>query len=413
MVLSTEQQKVMKGHIESVSHNLSHSLTVAMAETQDLPEEIILNIFSRLPVKSLIRFTSVSKRLHFIILSDPKFAQSQHKAARFSRRLLVSTDAPQLESLPLDADTPSFGDPSSVRRLTLPFLHQPGGYVHLLGSCNGLVFLSAYKTFYYVWNPSLGFVKKLPESYATLSNREAHVFYGVGYLSATDDYKVLVASYDFTELQLDITEDMSSIVEMFSLRTHTWERIESSVGFDVEPYCQGTLSNDALHWLNFYDEEHGIVCFDLAAKEFRGMWLPHFDNDGKSIRSLGVCEGCLCVSRYAEGVCDSVDLWVMKEYGVSDSWTTLFCLKVPDPPVWLEFGRKLLVVECSTFAVEGCQLIRIDHKENRKVDQYMLKGILMCMVEYEESLLWISCYHPVEATEQGFPGGVQIDGFTM
>ncbi|KAL6227472.1 hypothetical protein ACLB2K_001430 [Fragaria x ananassa] len=318
-----------------------------MAETEDLPEEIILNIFSRLPVKSLIRFTSVSKRLHFIILSDPKFAQSQLKAApRLSRRLLVSTDAPQLESLPLDADTPSFGDPSSVRKLTLPFLHQPGGYVQLLGSCNGLVFLSVDKKFYYVWNPSLGFVKKLPESYVSLSNRESesNVFYGVGYLSATDDYTVLAASYDFTELQLDITEDMSSIVEMFSLRTHTWERIESSVGFIVEPYCQGTLVNDALHWLNFYDDEQEIVCFDLAAKEFRGMWLPDFNNDGKSIRSLGV----------------------------------------PDPPVWRAFGRKLLVVESSTFAVnwsvEGCQLIRIDHKENRK-------GILMCMVEYEESTL--------------------------
>nr|XP_004288242.2 PREDICTED: F-box protein CPR30-like isoform X1 [Fragaria vesca subsp. vesca] len=378
-----------------------------MAETEDLPEEIILNIFSRLPVKSLIRFTSVSKRLHFIILSDPKFAQSQLKAApRLSRRLLVSTDAPQLESLPLDADTPSFGDPYSVRKLTLPFLHQPGGYVQLLGSCNGLVFLSVDKKFYYVWNPSLGFVKKLPESYVSLSNRESesNVFYGVGYLSATDDYTVLVASYDFTELQLDITEDMSSIVEMFSLRTHTWERIESSVGFNVEPYCQGTLVNDALHWLNFYDDEQEIVCFDLAAKEFRGMWLPDFNNDGKSIRSLGVCEGCLFVSRYAEGVCDSVDLWVMREYGVSDSWTMLFCLKVPDPPVWRAFGRKLLVVESSTFAVnwsvEGCQLIRIDHKENRKVDQYMLKGILMCMVEYEESLLWISGYQSVKETEQ-------------
>ncbi|KAM5576789.1 hypothetical protein ABKV19_007567 [Rosa sericea] len=137
-----------------------------MAETEDLPEEIIVNIFTWLPVKSLIRFTSVSKRLHSVILSDPKFAQSQFNAARqqktLNRRLLVSTDAPRLESLQLD-DTPSFGEPSSVRKLSFPFPPRPGGCVKLLGSRNGLVFVAVDEKLFYIWNPSIGFLKQLPD----------------------------------------------------------------------------------------------------------------------------------------------------------------------------------------------------------------------------------------------------------
>ncbi|KAL6202870.1 hypothetical protein ACLB2K_026574 [Fragaria x ananassa] len=43
-------------------------LLCAMAVT-DLPEDVMVNFLTWLPVKSLIRFTSVSKQWRFIILS--------------------------------------------------------------------------------------------------------------------------------------------------------------------------------------------------------------------------------------------------------------------------------------------------------------------------------------------------------
>ncbi|XP_062017006.1 F-box protein CPR1-like [Rosa rugosa] len=184
-----------------------------MAES-DLPEDVIVNILSWLPVKSLIRFTSVSKRFRSIILFDPKFARSQFKAAcqlkTLGRRLLFSTDTPQLESLDLDA--PWFGDISSVRKLSFP-LKEPAFDVRLLGSCNGLVFVAVvvcddFKL--YIWNPLMGFFKELPQpGLSTLP-----VYYGVGYLSATDDYKLFAGSY-------------GKEIEMFSLRAHVWKTIQN------------------------------------------------------------------------------------------------------------------------------------------------------------------------------------------
>ncbi|XP_062004618.1 F-box/kelch-repeat protein At3g06240-like [Rosa rugosa] len=365
-----------------------------MAETGDLPEEIIVNILTWLPLKSLIRFTSVSKRLHFIILSDPKFALSQLKAARqqktLSRRLLVSTDAPplELESIHLD-DTPSFGEPSSIRKPSFPFQPQPGGYVTLLGSCNGLVFVAVDEKLFYIWNPFIGFFKQLPDPGFPLDKNVLR-YYGVGYLSATDDYKVLVASRE---------EEIE--VEMFSSRTHIWQRIESPrVRITLELDLLGTLSNDALHWLKYEEDE--IVSFDLEEEVFRRMPLPNFEHDGKTFSKLGVCGGCLCVSRYPDGAFDSIDFWVMREYGVSGSWIMLLSLKPPELPL---YSRQFLVVESCTVAAywtgEGFELIRIDHKEDEKLGRYMVKGVRMCMVEYEESLLWISGYHSGKELEQG------------
>ncbi|KAM5576792.1 F-box protein CPR1-like [Rosa sericea] len=367
-----------------------------MAETEELSEDIIVNILIWLPVKSLIRFTSVSKRLHSIILSDPKFAQSQLKAARqqktLSRRLLVSTETLPIESLHL-GDTPSFGEPSSVRKLSFPFQPQPGGSVKLLGSCSGLVFVAVDNKSLYIWNPSIGFLKQLPDPGFPLDDNVLP-YYGVGYLSATDDYKVLVASCDFWSGEIE--------VKMFSSRTHIWQRIESPCRSDFRLFRgrgQGTLSNDAFHWLNYRDddeeEEHEIVSFDLEEEVFRRMPLPNFEHDGKTFCKLGVCGGCLCVSRYPDGAFDSIDFWVMREYGVTASWIMLFSLKPPELPL---YSREFLVLESCTVAVdwtgEGHELIRIDHKEDEKqLGRYMVKGVRISMVEYEDSLLWISGYH--------------------
>ena len=67
-------------------------------------------------------------------------------------------------------------------------------------------------------------------------------------------------------------------------------------------------------------------------------------------------------------------------------------------------NREFFVVESGTVVanwnVEGFQLIRIDHREGERVGEYMVKGNQICMIQYEESLLWISSYYPEEEKEQ-------------
>ncbi|KAK9950116.1 hypothetical protein M0R45_005618 [Rubus argutus] len=350
-----------------------------MAEAH-LPEEIIVNILSWLPVKSLIRFSCVSKRLHFIIFSDPKFARSQFEAAcqqkTLSRRLLISisTDAPQLESL--DLQTPSFGDDSPVRKLNFP-LQQPRGSVRLLGSCNGLVTFCLGGEFFYIWNPSIGFFKQLPNPGLSL-NKKDQIYYGFGYLSATDDYKVFLGSLNWT--------DNREEVEILSLRTHVWTRIQ--MPGDFFSFDQGILVNEALHWLS--DElEHEIDVFDLAAEEFRKMDRPNFHQLDHLI-NLGVSfGGCLCLCGHPRAAYDSTDFWVMREYDLSaESWTKLFNLKLSNPPEVLWHYGDVYVMECCY--VNEIRLVSIDHKGEEKLGMYKTEAKCLYMIPYEESLLWIN-----------------------
>lgn len=368
-----------------------------MAATH-LPEDIIVIILSWLPVKSLIRFSCVSKRFRFIILSDPKFAKSQFKAScekkTLSRRLLVSTLTPQLESV--DLEKLSFGDNSSVRRLNCPFHPPPDRCVTLLGSCNGLVFFSYGYTDFHIWNPSTGFLMKLPDPDFTTLNRYVfsrivHYYgiYGVGYLSSTDDYKVVVAcKMHYLSNIYDIEDEVQ--VQIFSVRAHFWKRVESPPG--LLNFCPGTLSNDALHWLNYHEEIEIIVAFDLAKEEFRIMRLPIVEEDGNRFTHLGVTfGGCLCVTGY--GVVGSIDFWIMREYNVPESWTKLFNLNLSNPT---DQGQPylipILVTESSIIVKEWTTnrywLIRIDHK-GEKVGLQTSKGDWVRMIEYEESLLRI------------------------
>ncbi|XP_004305241.1 PREDICTED: F-box protein CPR30-like [Fragaria vesca subsp. vesca] len=309
-------------------------------EKAALPEEIIEHILTFLPVKSLIRFTCVSKRFRSIILSDPKFAQSQFQAVRdrktLDHRLLYSIDGPRFESL--DLKTPSFGDPSSVRKLKLPF-PSPSSAVVLLGSCNA------------------------------------------------DDYRVLVVSMDCI--------DVKNEGAIYSSKAHAWKTLEADV-LSIISY-QGTFLKEALHWLDTQDE---IEAFDLTQQEehkFRKMLLPRAFEDG-NFSSVGVFAGeCLSLAHCPMAAADCILVWVMREYGVRDSWTKLFNLKFSDPPkdLWGYIHRAVLVMETGIVAgiyVDGNDKdlgsVKILHNED-KFSFYKVEGYWLNCIQYQESLLRI------------------------
>ncbi|KAK9949271.1 hypothetical protein M0R45_004804 [Rubus argutus] len=392
-------------------------MTATMNE--HLPEDMILQILYRLPVKPLIRFSCVSKRWSSII-SDPQFAKSHFKLScerkTPSRRLLLSTPS---GSESLDVQTASF---SSVRKVACPF-KQPGRAFNILGSCNGMLFvaLDLHDSFY-IWNPSTGLFRKLPNpgfasigattfnpSTRPLDPSKAVVCLhhcGFGYVSASDDYKLVVAA-----------EMMNSAVhlEIFSSRADSWKRIESPPAHPLIgdfSRTRGSLTNEALHWLHILLDtrvRNAVTAFDLGKEEFRQIALPLLGGETEFYRDVGVVfEGCLCVSSYerrGDGV-EYVQLWVMMEYDVPESWAKLFkfemfndhdCLRrVPifytdrGIIIWRSKREKCKTVD---------ELSRFDHEEEDKLDKvavctgrYTLEMDRLShyrMIDYDESLVWV------------------------
>ncbi|XP_062003480.1 F-box/kelch-repeat protein At3g06240-like [Rosa rugosa] len=286
-----------------------------------IPEDIIVDILSRLPVKSLCRFRCVSKRWRSIV-SDPQFAKVQFKVASeqktLSRRLLLCRNTSEIESF--DLETPWYADTHFLRKLTGPFEYRERPpFVNVLGSCNGLVCVATRYplTCFYIWNPSTGFSHNLPDP--GFSNETNYISYsGFGYLPATDDYKVLVAASDIVSPGEEVVVE----VKIFSTRAGFWKRIESPFKFYLTYSTSAALLEETLHWV-CDSVEAVIYAFDLVTEKFREM--PTLDQNDNTIHLLNVDSygGSLYGFRHGYDAWDSIDLCVMREYGVSDSWTKL------------------------------------------------------------------------------------------
>lgn len=92
----------------------------------------------------------------------------------------------------------------------------------LFGSSNGLVFLLLDcdgKTFLCVWNPATGEYKKIPRSRNTYYFDNVCI-YGLGYDGKNDEYKLVI------RLCFNLS-GLSTVVEIFSLRSNSWETIQT------------------------------------------------------------------------------------------------------------------------------------------------------------------------------------------
>ncbi|GJW48420.1 F-box associated domain containing protein [Tanacetum coccineum] len=180
--------------------------------------------------------------------------------------------------------------------------------VSLIGSCNGLLCIVTDWITPFLYNPSTRIYKRLPFSGLSLGVR-----YTFGYDLSSDDYKVAVI--------------YGNKAKMYSLKFGRWKDINDVP--HIPSWCHGTFSNTAFHWMvrdtpmsYHHYRLTNIVSLDLANETYGEVSPPPLYGDkcdgGISLRTLGEW---LCVIVHYKGMC--ADLWVMKVYGVKDSWTKL------------------------------------------------------------------------------------------
>ena len=203
----------------------------------ELPEEIVLvQILSRLPVKSLLRCRCVCKHWRDWI-SGPQF-----KFLTQRRRILIfSTFQDHID--------PSFSLPcideedASVQSIPEPWDrdHNPILY-DLLGSCNGFVLIGRGCTIL-LWNPSTRASRKvLQHENLRRCYGRMYAMSGLCYDSSTNDYKVIVR---FIGLP-------GKPFEFSSLRKKCWTKVDDDVSSNYLPIWgrnKGAVVNGNQHWL--------------------------------------------------------------------------------------------------------------------------------------------------------------------
>ncbi|KAI3457104.1 hypothetical protein Pfo_013767 [Paulownia fortunei] len=297
------------------------------AEMADyLCEGIIINILHRLPVKTLLRCTSVCKSWYTLITS-PEFISSHLKFAAASEKktpfLLLRRCIRNTERYDLYSDAESFTPHAT---LEFPF-RSINSFLTIVGSCNGLLCLSDDRVYYMhtiiLWNPCIKKSVLLPKpnpiynSYGTFAQS-----LGFGFDPVANDYKVVRITY------VDCVRGQAQ-VELYKLSTGVWQDM-SYLGLDCVIYNKSRPAyvNGATHWVARYMDLYDlIVLFDMCHEVFGEMMLPVslVNNDPMRSKDLVVyMESLALILWNVSGVEPRFCVWVMKEYGVQDSWIKHF-----------------------------------------------------------------------------------------
>ncbi|KAK6803524.1 hypothetical protein RDI58_001308 [Solanum bulbocastanum] len=171
----------------------------------------------------------------------------------------------------------------------------------IVGSCNGLVLVSNDKYVLFLMNPTTLEYRKIPKSPLGLP-RCSTCMSDLGYDIANNDYKVITLS----DLGYDIAINDYKVITL-------------SGYYDLSFVV--VFLNRALHW---YTSPSAIVAFDLSDEKFFEVPMPTNttldDDDSMNFYHFMALGGCLCmlVCRTNE---NEFDVWMMKEYGVAESWT--------------------------------------------------------------------------------------------
>lgn len=330
-------------------------------ESPSLPQEVFTEILLRSPARSVGRFRCVSKAF-CSLLSHPKFAKShldlilRNDAVRSrNRRLILSLNnlfAVGFDSIggggegtsdltAVELDYPFKEDLdllSETKRETVTFRLWGGtemttfdsdsdspkrSWVDIVGSSNGLVCISSDEDIAFLFNPTTGESKRIPDLPESLSSKSVDEelveieILGFGFDALTDDYKVVkfVASND---------GDLNAY--LYSLRGDSWRRISDLRYRHVHPRS-GVHLNGAVHWIVKLEQgqnERVIAAFDLETDKFREVSLPGEAEDCDHMfmkLEVGILKGCLCVVYSCYEMHDV--MWVMNEYGLVSSWSKI------------------------------------------------------------------------------------------
>ncbi|KAF9596852.1 hypothetical protein IFM89_013900 [Coptis chinensis] len=292
------------------------------------PEEIIIEILARLPVKSLLQCKCLCKYLLKLITS-PYFVQLQlDRANENNSRIILATVSNKHYSLSsLDYYNQTSSSMANRYKLSLPC------ELLIVGSCNGLVCLSDYKTIVVICNPATLDYISVP--FDLIKKRPAYCnqWFGIGFGHDphSDKYKVVRVDMYFSSANTGDPGDCD--LHVYTLGTKQWRRIEIpchlAQSFSI-PYLNG-----ALHWLRLTDQsrwdhnpqitdDKSIMAFDIRSEKFEEV--PKFSSHRQTNERLGVLQGCLsCTKYYGE----YADIWLMKQYGVKESWTKLLSICFP------------------------------------------------------------------------------------
>ncbi|KAL0350933.1 UNVERIFIED_CONTAM: F-box protein CPR1 [Sesamum radiatum] len=317
----------------------------------DLPEDVVLEILLRLPVKTLLQLKCVCKRWYALIGSS-SFVNQHFSQESNQEHLLIRHYRPDEEryAFALYVDE-IFSGYEEHDHLQMPLT-----VAALMGPLNGVFCVVSISGHMALLNPAMRQFKPLPlvHPYVHPHLSSYDDLLGFGLDPSSGDYKLVSIQYFWNE-EMDVPH-YPSLVSVYNSGSDSWRHFEdvdlvNSSRCAYRSLCN-TYLNGVYYWLTeFNDTDVAILAFDMSSEKFQEIQVPDCIKSKEG--DLALYDGSIALlSCDLDKIDKCVDVWVMKKEGF---WTKILTvgpfqdIKWPlgfwkNSEVLLETGTSLLTL---------------------------------------------------------------------
>ncbi|CAN6706474.1 unnamed protein product [Malus baccata var. baccata] len=320
------------------------------------PEDRVVEILSKLPPKSLMRFKCIHKSWSSLI-NSPSFV-AKHLSNAVNNKLSPSTcillNRSQAHIFPdqswkqevfwsiinflIDSDENNLH--YNVEDLNIPFPLEDHDFVLIFGYCNGIVCVEAGKNVL-LCNPATREFRQLPDSCLLLPSPPEGKFeletsfqaLGFGYDCNAKEYKVVrtVENCEYSDDEQTYYHRIAlpHTAELYTMTANSWKEIKIDISSTTYSCSRSVYMKGFCYWYATDGAEY-ILSFDLGDDTFHIIQLPSKTESGFRfyyifLRNESLVSFCSRYDRSEDS--ESSEIWVMDDYdGVKSSWTKLLTI---------------------------------------------------------------------------------------
>nr|BAQ18955.1 S9-locus linked F-box protein 1 [Petunia x hybrida] len=372
---------------------------------EKLSEDVFIYTLLRLPVKSLMRFKCVSKVGYTLIQSSAFIKFHLNRTTTTEEELILLKRSIEEESTRYKTILSFLSNDDDNLNPLFPDLDVPclvstcsSNFDQLFGPCQGLIALIDYVNTFLL-NPATRNYRIIPPS--PLSSQErVHLYVqgaGFGFDSIAKEYKIVMIEVIYRDTPCKDPELGEKKVEVYDFSIDSWRELDH-VSNDLPTMfwvpCSEMFYKGACHWFALSEPDTvDILCFDLSSEVFRIMKMPDscrfFNGPSYGLLIKNESLTLICYPDEESEVYprqESIDIWIMKEYGAYDSWIKKQTIR----PLPIEIPLSIWKDDLLLFQSKNGFLLSYDLNSG-EVKQYNLHGCPKSLraVVYKECLTQI------------------------